>query len=423
MTATTAISITFDQFSNIIDGKRSETKRARHGVNPSTLESLAAVPLSESADVDLAVSVAKRAAPGWGRVPLAERQSAVIRYADAIEARAGDFATMLVREQGKLLAAANGELVEAVKFLKVVASLPFAEQEPIEDIKQRRVFTRYVPIGVAVGIVPWNFAALLLDKVSFTGSTQTGRKVMESCSKTLKRVTLELGGNDPAIICGNVDVASVAQKVATFALYNSGQVCVAIKRIYVHSSIYSDFMTALVKITESMTVGDGFDPNSFLGPVQNKMQYERIQELIRSVRDANLKVALGKPEAANTSGKGYFVSPIIVDNPPGDSTIVTEEPFGPIFPVLRWDSEEDVIQRANNSDMGLGASIWTRDPEQAERFSNRLEAGNIWINAHLLLQPNAPFGGHKSSGVGVEGGIDGIKSFCKTQTVYNYKDN
>lgn len=370
---------------------------------------------------------------------------------------------------------------EAIKFLRGIAKIPFPEEEVIEDIEERRVVLRYVPIGASVAIVPWNFPILLysfkaataliagcplivkpspftpystlklvelaqdffspgvlqalsgddslgplltshpgIKKVSFTGSTATGRKVMETCAKTLKRVTLELGGNDGAIICRDVDIESTAQKVATFALFNSGQVCIAIKRIYIESTIYRPFVEAMAKFAESLVVGDGFDDKTFLGPVQNAPQYERVQEIIRSVRDENLKLALGKAETTSPD-RGYFINPIIVDNPPEDSKIVMEEPFGPIFPVMQWDSEEDVIQRVNNGEMGLGASIWTRDAAQADRISTQLEAGNIWINSHQQLQPNAPFGGHKSSGIGSELGLDGIKSYCNSQTIYKYK--
>ncbi|UPK95613.1 hypothetical protein LCI18_006548 [Fusarium solani-melongenae] len=471
ISATSATSISWSRFSNIVDGKCSGTKRTLQGVNPSTLEDLAPVPLSESADVDRAVAAAKQAAPQWARTPLTERQEAVLRFADAIEAGADHFAEMLVREQGKPIAAAASELQEAVKYLRGIAHVPFSAEQVIEDIDERRVVTRYVPFDVSVAIIPWNLPVLIFTfkaapalvagsplivkpspftpysalklvelaqhffppgvlqalsgddslgplltahpgvaKVSFTGSTATGRKVMESCARTLKRVTLELGGNDPAIICAGVDVASVAQKV-----------CVGVKRVYVHSSIYRDFIEALAKAAKSMPVGDGFDKNSFLGPVQNASQYERVQEFIQTVREGNLQLALGSAEKPSSQSKGYFVSPIIVDNPPDDSKIVQEEPFGPIFPVLQWDLEEDVIQRANNTDMGLGASVWSRDAEQADRLSTQLEAGIVWINSHLIIQPHAPFGGHKSSGIGSEGGVDGIKAYCNTQTIYNYK--
>lgn len=212
-----------------------------------------------------------------------------------------------------------------------------------------------------------------------------------------------------------------------------------IKRVYIHSSIYRDFIEELAKAAKSMPVGDGFDKNSFLGPVQNASQYERVQELIQTVREGNLKLALGSADKPSSQSKGYFVNPIIVDNPPDDSEIVQQEPFGtwllrtsivswiltgnagPIFPVLQWDQEEDVIQRANNTDMGLGASVWSRDAEQTDRLSAQLEAGIVWINSHLIIQPHAPFGGHKSSGIGSEGGVDGIKAYCNTQTIYNYK--
>ncbi|TPX11481.1 uncharacterized protein E0L32_007900 [Thyridium curvatum] len=483
---TPAPSLSFNRFFNIIAGDRSETKQKRHGINPSTLEPLEDVPVSGPADVDSAVVSAQKAAVGWRCTPLVDRQKALLLYADAIEAQMDGFSKQLVTEQGKPVSAAVTELQESVKSIRGIAQLPFYEDEVIEDTEERRIITRYVPMGlrqgVAVGIIPWNFPILMyafkigpalvagcpiiikpspftpysaiklvelaqgyfppgvvqvlsgddslgplltvhpgVNKISFTGSTATGRKILESSAKTLKRVTLELGGNDSAIVCGDVDIATVAPQVTAFALYNSGQVCVGIKRVYVHSSIYRKFLNAMVQAAKSLVVADGFNETAFTGPIQNKTQYDRVQEFIRSVREGNYEVALGEEEGINFPGKGYFINPIIVDNPSEDSKIVQEEPFGPIFPVLQWEDEEDVIQRANGTEMGLGASIWTHDLDRADRMSRKLEAGNIWINSHMAIHPSATFGGHKSSGIGSELGIDGIKSFCNTQSVYTYK--
>ncbi|KAM0335215.1 hypothetical protein ACHAQA_000257 [Verticillium albo-atrum] len=472
--------VSFDTFANVVGGELKTTASTRTGINPSTLEPLAPVPVSSREDVDVAVAAAAKGAAEWAKVPLEKRREAVIQYADKLAAHAQDFAALLTKEQGKPLPAALFEVQQAIGTLKGITQLPFGD-EVVEDSDNNRIVTRYVPIGVAVGIVPWNFPIVLatfklgpalvtgnsiilkpspftpycglklaeiaqeffppgvvqalsgddslgpwltahpgVQKVSFTGSTPTGIKVMESCAKTLKRVTLELrrGGNDAAIICSDVDIAAVAPAITTLALYNSGQVCIAIKRIYVHSSIYPQFLDAMVAFAKTMTVGDGTASDTVLGPVQNSMQYERVKGLIASIEAEKLNVAFGDVKVTAAQEKGYFISPIIVANPPDDAKIVVEEPFGPVFPVLQWTEEEDVIRRANNSDMGLGASVWTRDQAQADRVSRQLQAGTVWINTHLELRPDAAFGGHKLSGVGSELGVNGLKSFCNIQTIH-----
>lgn len=277
----------------------------------------------------------------------------------------------------------------------------------VDDDPEHRVVTRYVPIGVAVGIVPWNFPATLatgkiapslltgnaiiikpspftpysalkiveiaqqflppgvlqvlsgddslgpmltehegIDKISFTGSTQTGKAVMRSASKTLKRVTLELGGNDPAIVCADVNPADVGPKLATFALLNSGQICIAIKRIYIHESVYDAVLKAMVDYVNTLKVGDGFEENVFLGPIANGPQFERVKNLLEDIQKANLKVAVGSTAAHTSSGKGYFITPTIIDNPPENSRIVVDEPFGkcPLQSIL---SRVDLVADAN----------------------------------------------------------------------------
>ncbi|KAH9235740.1 hypothetical protein K456DRAFT_51133 [Colletotrichum gloeosporioides 23] len=467
----------FTKFYNVINGKLETTPKTRHGLNPSTLEPLAEVPLSTAEDVDRAVQAARAAQEAWAETPYEERKKAVAKLGDLMEENLNEFAVMLSKEQGKPIGFAQFEISEAIKHFRGVPTLPFPE-EVVSDDPDRRVITRYVPLGVAVGIVPWNFPILLavgkicpalitgnafilkpspftpycdlkivelaqqvfppgvfqalsgddnlgpwltshpgVDKVSFTGSTATGKRVMESCAKTLKRVTLELGGNDAAIVLPDVDIKAVAPKIVTLALYNSGQVCIAIKRIYIHESIYDELLTEMANVVNSFPVGDGQQEGTMLGPVQNQMQFERVKDLLKDIEEQKHKLAAGSTAPAS-NGKGYFITPTMVDNPPDNSRIVVEEPFGPVFPVLKWSNEKEVIQRANNTDMGLGASVWSKDLENAQAIAKKLKAGNVWINTHLELQYDAPFGGHKQSGVGYEYGAGGLKAYCNAQSMF-----
>lgn len=232
-----------------------------------------------------------------------------------------------------------------------------------------------------------------IAKISFTGSIATGKKIMAACANTLKRVTLELGGNDASIILPDVDIAKVAPQVVMGAFQNSGQVCVATKRIFIHESIYSEFLAAMVSyVKESVKTGDP-DSGSLLGPVQNAMQYERVKGFFEDTKAKGYKVAVGSDSVAKSGG--YFVQPTIIDNPPSDSRIIQEEPFGPIVPTQPWSDEEEVIDRANNTTTGLGACVWGKDVAHAEKIAKRLEAGSVFVNSFEKPTPQAVFGGHK----------------------------
>jgi len=470
--------LNFETFLNIINGKLVDTKETRYGVNPATKKPNPPVPVATEKDVDDAVAAAKTAFKTWSKTSMAERKKALEAFAEGLLSYKEEFAKLLTKEQGKPLAMATNEVESGAAWINGIAALELPD-EVVEDNANRKVITRYTPLGVVAAIVPWNFPiqlacgkispALLTgnciivkpspftpycdlklvelaqkyfppgvvqalsgddnlgpwltahpgpDKISFTGSSATGKKVMESASKTLKRVTLELGGKDPAIVCKSVDIAKTAPAIATLAFLNSGQICVALKRIYIHKDIYNEFRDAMVEYTKTLKVGDGTEENVFLGPIQNSMQYERVQGFFDDVEKSGAKIAVG--EKVKDSA-GYFISPTIIDAPEENSRIVQEEPFGPILPILPWSDEDDVIARANNTKNGLGASVWSADLAEAERIGTQLEAGNVWINAHMELAPNVPFGGHKESGIGSEWGIVGLKSFCNTQSLYMKK--
>ncbi|KAM6536023.1 hypothetical protein FALCPG4_005544 [Fusarium falciforme] len=464
---------------NIINNEFVPTSRSLHSVNPSTSEALWDVPCATRGDVDKAVEHARTAFKTWSRLPFDSRAQMLLAYADAIEAQREPLEKLLVMEQGKPLGLANTEFTMALKWLRTFATME-VKDEVIDDNQDRTITQTFPPLGVCCGIVPWNWPVLLgigkigpalitgntiiikpspftpycdlklgeigmsvfppgvlqvlsgddslgpmltehpgIDKITFTGSSETGKRVMQSCSKTLKSVTLELGGNDPAIICEDVDIDAIVPKITTLAFLNSGQICMLIKRLYVHESIYDKFRDAMVAFAKTIKVGDGFEQDVLVGPIQNAMQYEKLKDLYASINTCKWKQALEGRVLADS--RGYFVSPSIIDNPPDDSRIVAEEPFGPIVPILKWSNEQEVLDRANDSQCGLGASVWSKDLDRAERMARCLSAGSVWINSHFDVAPNVPFGGHKWSGVGSEWGMTGLKAYCNSRSLWKWK--
>ena len=253
-----------------------------------------------------------------------------------------------------------------------------------------------------------------INKISFTGSTATGKKVMQSASLHLKRVTLELGGNDAAIVMEDANPKEIVESIFWAAFRNTAQVCIATKRLYVHEKIYDEFLTELVEFSKTVKIGDGLNLESNLGPIQNKMQFEKVIELIEATKKSGEKIVLG---GEIEDKPGYFIPITIVDNPPENSRVVVEEAFGPVLPVLKYSDYEDVIARANNTNYGLGGSVWGKDLELAKSIADRLDTGTVWINEAQVLSPDAPFGGHKESGMGVESSLDGIKEYTNSKTI------
>jgi acyl-CoA reductase-like NAD-dependent aldehyde dehydrogenase len=374
----------FTAFTNIVNGKLVRTTNTRHGINPATKKPLAEVPIATEKDLDDAVSAARVAFKSWSKTHLSERKAALEAFAIALESYEAEFANMLTTEQGKPVRMATLEAKDGPLWIRGINKLEIPDE--IVDQTDRKVITRHTPLGVVGAIVPWNFPIQTLvgkiapalvtgntiivkpspftpycglkivelaqqffppgvvqglsgddnlgpwitahpgiDKISFTGSTATGKKVMESASKTLKRITLELGGNDPAIICKDVDISVVAPKIAQLAFLNSGQICVALKRVYIHESIYSEFRATMVEATKKMQVGDGFADGVFLGPIQNEMQYNRVRGFFDDIEKQGQQVAVG---GTFEDSQGYFMKPTIIDNPSETSRLVLEEPFG-----------------------------------------------------------------------------------------------
>ena len=344
----------------------------------------------------------------------------------------------------------------------------------IEDSAGRRAEAHRRPLGVIGAIVPWNypllilafklppallagntlvvkpapttplaslrFAALIADvlpkgvvnfitdandlgdalthhpdvrKISFTGSTATGRKVMASAAETLKRITLELGGNDAGVVLDDANPATVAQGIFNGAFQNSGQVCLAIKRLYVHESIYDAMCNELAQLADAAIVDDGSKQGTQLGPLQNRMQYEKVKGFLEDARKNGNIIAGGDV----IDRPGFFIRPTIVRDIAEGSRLVDEEQFGPVLPVLKYASTDEAIRRANATTYGLGASVWSSDTDRAHDVATQLEAGTVWINTHLDMAPHIPFGGSKHSGIGVEFGEEGLAEFTQLQVI------
>ena len=462
-------------FQMSIDGALALSKQQITVINPATLESIALAPDCTDEQLDFAVAAANRAFSSWKNTSIDERKAMLNNAAEIILEHSKELIALLTLEQGKPLSAAEFDVTGGASWLSGITEIEIPEHI-IQDDDDQLIKVHYEPVGVVAAIVPWNFPIILamfklapallagntvvlkpspttplttlkigeliqsafppgvvnvisggdqlgplltshpgIAKISFTGSTATGKKVMESASNGLKKLTLELGGNDAAIVLPSVDIDKAAEDVLWAAIHNSGQLCVAAKRIYVHKAIYDRFKNAMVEKAKNISMGNGMDTDILLGPIQNKVQYNRLQSLLDE-SEANGHTIAFKGEGYPKTG--YFIPLTIIDNPPANSRIVNEEQFGPIVPLQSYDRLEDVIATANASDFGLGATVWGSDVEEIQYAIDNLEVGTVWVNQSMVFTPHSAFGGRKQSGLGVENGVEGVLEFCVSKTTY-----
>lgn len=458
-----------------INGELADGASTFEAFNPATRRVIARVPDASEAQLNAAIAAARKAFQGWRITAHDKRAAALNSIATALEKNAEAFMALLTKEQGKPRAQAEWEILGSVHWFREIAkqSLP---DEIVEDTPNRRVITRFAPLGVVGGIVPWNFPVLLavwkiapalmagntivikpspftplctlklgelcrsllppgvfsvvsggdelgkwmtahadFAKIAFTGHTETGKSVMRSAAGTLKRLTLELGGNDPAIVLPDVDPKKIAPQLFWAAFQNNAQFCNATKRLYVHEKIYDEVLKELVAFIRTQKVGDGAEADTALGPIQNLPQYEKVLEYFEDCRAKKYRFAVGGD--VDQQASGWFIPVTLVDNPPEDSRIVREEPFGPILPVLKWKDEADVIRRANDTPYGLGASVWGADEQAVQRIGAQLEAGTVWLNEIHQYSPSQAFGGHKQSGIGCENSLHGLMEYTNWHTI------
>ena len=445
--------------------------------NPSTGEIVGAMPLATRADLDAAVDAATAAFATWKLKSSAELAEACRAVAATIEAHAEELAQLLTLEQGKPL---NGlgsrfEIGGALAWTRHTAEIELPV-EVLQDAPEGRVELHRKPIGVVASITPWNWPVMIacwhiipairtgntviikpspmtplstirlvelmnevlppgvvnvvtgeneigsaitthpgIAKVTFTGSTATGKKVMAGAVDTLKRLTLELGGNDAGIVLPDADPKAIAEGLFWGAFINNGQTCACLKRLYVHDSIYDAVCEHLAAYAANIPVGDGMTEGSVLGPVQNRMQLEIVASFVEDAKAKGGRILTG---GNPNGGPGYFYPVTLVADIDHGAKLVDHEQFGPALPIIRYSDVEEAIRKANDNPAGLGGSVWGSDLTRAKEVASRLECGSVWINKHGAIQPNAPFGGVKQSGIGVEFGADGLKEFTTIQTVF-----
>ncbi|MEV0918117.1 aldehyde dehydrogenase family protein [Streptomyces sp. NPDC049967] len=433
-------------------------------VDPATGEAFDDAPDQQPDELDAVVGRAQEAWRGW-RADDGARVTALLAAADAVEAAGPGLAPLLTREQGKPLTESYAEVARTAARLRHFArSAP--GPLPITDGRPVRSELRWRPLGPVAAIVPWNFplqlasakfapalaagntvvlkpspftplatrlmvsvisAALPEDvltvvtgreplgarlachpgirHVTFTGSVATGRAVAEGAAASLARVTLELGGNDAAILLDDVDVDRIAERLFWAAFRNCGQVCMAVKRVYVPARLHSGVVEALAHYAQSAVVGAGLDRGTQLGPVNNAPQLARVEDRTAQALSDGARAVTG---GHRLDRPGYFFAPTILADVPPDSAVVTEEQFGPVLPVLPYGSLDEAVEAANDTRFGLGGSVWGTDLDRAEAVAGRLECGTAWINHHAELSLAQPFAGIKESGVGVAGGPWGL---------------
>jgi acyl-CoA reductase-like NAD-dependent aldehyde dehydrogenase len=457
----------------LLDGHRVTTDTEADVIDPAVGAPFATVPEATAAHVDEAVTAAERAFREW-RAAEALRRDALEACAKALKANADVIAPVLSREQGKPLRHARGEVLGAARWFSHFASVSI-ESERLQDDASKRIEILRKPLGVVAAITPWNFPVTLLAwklapalragntvvakpspftplsslmvadalreilppgvlnvltggnelgatlaahpgvrKVSFTGSVATGKKVMRAAADDLKRITLELGGNDPAIVLDDADLDALAEPLFWAAFHNSGQVCTAVKRLYVPSSLHDRLVAKLVERARRTKVGSGLEPDVELGPINNLPQLERVLGLLDDAREAGGRIEVG---GERLERPGYFVPPTVVTEVGRGTRLVDEEQFGPVLPVVRYERLDDALEQANATHFGLGASVWTSNLERGEAVARELEAGTSWVNHHLDLGPAQPFGGHKWSGLGLENGRWGLEELTQLQLI------
>ncbi|MCF7550815.1 aldehyde dehydrogenase [Pseudonocardia sp. WMMC193] len=462
---------------DLVDARSGETFAVH---NPADGSVITRLPAAEAADVDHAVKVAREAQRGWAKRSIATRSGLLRRWADLCQERVGDLAKIESLDVGKPIATAravDGSML--MENMRYYAGMPDKLEGRTIPVSGRFV-TMVVrePIGVVAGITPWNFAlvgaagkaisalaagnsivikpsplaslsalalaALALEAgippgmvnvvtdaasaagealvshpgvghISFTGSDAVGRKVAAAAGAELKTCTMELGGKSPLVVFDDADIKSAATSAFLGIFLNAGEMCTASSRLLVHRSVHDELLDAVTATAGGLVVGDPADESTVLGPVISAGHRDRVEGYVSAGRDEGARLVTGgtRPDLP-----GYYVTPTVFDDVEPTARIAREEIFGPVLSVMRFTDEDEALHIANDVTYGLGSGVFTSRLDRALRFADRIEAGNVWVNAYNLLHPAVPFGGYKDSGFGREGGFSGMSHFTREKSVW-----
>jgi aldehyde dehydrogenase (NAD+) len=460
----------------------SEDGRTFTTEDPATGETIATVALAGEAEVEKAVAAARAALPAWSATAPADRGLLLHRLADQLEANAEQLAEIESLDNGKPVKIARVVDVRlAIAHLRSFAGWPeriWGEVLPV-GYPNMLVTTRHEPVGVCAQIVPWNMPLLMavwkiapalaagcttvlkpasptplsaarlaeltleagvptgvlnllcgtreagaklvshpgVDKVSFTGSTEVGRSIAAEAGAALKRVTLELGGKSPNVFLADADVDAAVKGSFQGMYFNSGQACNAGSRLFVPRDSFDDVVSRLAERAGKAVVGPGLDPATQFGPLISASQRDRVQGYIEAGKEAGAELLAGGEGSGHE--RGWFVEPTLFATTDDEISIAREEIFGPVLVASPYDSLEEIAERANSTEYGLAAGIWTRDLGAAQKLAAQLRAGSVYVNCWGFADPLAPFGGFKASGIGREHGREGLDAYLETKTVWS----
>ena len=450
----------------------------REVIDPATGDLIGLAPVKDVAALEAAIDTAEAAQPAWAALSHDERSAYLHKAADAIKAAAEPLAELLSREQGKPLNGPNArfEVGGCVAWTRAAADTPLPVEVVIDD-ESGYAEMHYRPLGVVGAISPWNWPMMIsiwqivpslrmgntvvikpaetttlsvlalvavmnevlpagvlnivpgpgstvgdaltrspkISKIMFTGSTPVGKRIIEASAPNVTRLTLELGGNDAGIVLPNVDPAAIAEDLFWGAFINTGQTCAALKRLYVHDSVYDEVVTELAKVAANVPMGVGLDEQNVLGPLQNRAQFDVVDRLVEAAKASGARVVLGGDPDREAVGN-FYPTTLIADIDPHNDLVI-EEQFGPALPIIRYTDLDEVIGLANELEVGLGSSVWSSDRAEALAVAARLQAGTTWINSHGGLHPMIPFGGAKQSGYGREFGAAGLKAVAEPHVI------
>lgn len=458
------------KYSYIINGVEKTSEVEIEVFNPANSELIGSYFISSQNDVEKAIQNAKESQKIWSKLSQEERDRYMIAIADVLTHNKIFLAELITKEQGKPLNGPGSifEMDACIGWTQVPASLQLEDEIVFEDDTRKDIMKR-IPIGVVAAITPWNWPLMIaiwqiipslkmgntvvvkpseyttiaslemyrlinevlpkgvlnvvtgdgkiggyltshkdISKVMFTGSIATGRKIIESSVNNMARLTLECGGNDAGVVLPKSDFSKIGEGIFWGSFLNMGQTCAALKRLYVHEDDLDSAVEALAQITKNIKMGNGLEDDVLLGPIQNKMQYDKINQLIDASK--NNSKAIVKVPNPNHQNEGLFIPITFITGVDNGDPIVDEEQFGTVLPIITYKTIDEAIEKANGLDVGLGASVWGENDEQINYVADRLEAGTVWINQHGVINPFVPFGGVKQSGYGVEFGIDGLKA-------------